>query len=97
MKQVVSLTSRASIPDGILYHSLQDELVLLNLQSGVYFGLDAVGTRMWQLIQAYQNLPLQNVLDVLVNEYEVQPNQCAQDLLNLVTSLQENRLLEISN
>lgn len=95
MKPVVSLASHARIPDGILHQNLQDELVLLNLHSGVYFGLDTVGARMWQLIHAHQNAPLQHVLDALVDEYEIQPDQCAGDILNLVTRLEENHLLEI--
>jgi coenzyme PQQ synthesis protein D (PqqD) len=96
MKQAIALASRARIPDGILYHGLQDELVLLNLHTGVYFGLNAIGTRMWQLIQMYQNLPLQHVLDSLLSEYDITPAQCTQDLLDLVACLEEKRLLEIS-
>ena len=95
MKSVVSLASRASVPDGIVFQSLQDEMVLLNLHTGVYFGLNAVGARMWQLIQAHQNTPLNEVLDALVDEYDVPPDRCAGDLLTLVTRLEENRLLEI--
>lgn len=95
MKPVVSLASRASVPDGIAFQSLQDEMVLLNLHTGVYFGLNAVGARMWQLIQAHQNTPLNKILDALVDEYEVSPDRCAGDLLTLVARLEENRLLEI--
>ena len=87
MKPVVSLASRARVPDGILYQNLQDELVLLNMHTGVYFGLDTVGARMWQLIHAHQHAPLQDVLDVLVGEYDVPSDQCAGDLLNLVARM----------
>lgn len=97
MKPVVSLASRARVPDGILYQNLQGELVLLNVHTGVYFGLDTVGARMWQLIHAHQHASLQDVLDALVGEYDVPPDQCAGDLLNLVASLEENRLLEIAH
>jgi len=95
MKPVVSLASHASVPDGIVFQSLQDEMVLLNLHTGVYFGLNAVGARMWQLIQAHQNTPLNEVLDALVDEYDVPSDRCAGDLLTLVARLEENRLLEI--
>lgn len=96
MKPSVSLASRARIPDGILHQNLEDELVLLNLHTGVYFGLDSIGARTWELIHAHQHLPLQQVLDSLVGEYEVQRDRCADDLLHLVTRLEENRLLEIA-
>ena len=42
------LTMRASIPPDVLLQELQGESVLLNLSSGRYFGLNGVGTRMWQ-------------------------------------------------
>lgn len=95
MKPVVSLTSRARIPDGIVFESLQDELVLLNLHTGVYFGLNAVGARMWELIRANQTTPLNKVLAAMVDEYDVRPDRCTADLLTLVARLEENRLLEI--
>ena len=97
MKPVVSLASRARVPDGIVFQSLQDELVLLNLNIGVYFGLNAVGARVWQLIQARQHVPLQQVLNTLIEEYEVRPDRCTGDLLKLVARLEENRLLEIDH
>jgi hypothetical protein len=96
MKPAVSLQSRSRIPDGVLHQPLQDELVLLNLQTGVYFGLNAVGARVWQLIQASPDAPLQQVLDTLMGEFDVASDRCAQDLLALVARLQENRLLEIT-
>jgi hypothetical protein len=96
MKPVVSLASHARIPDGILHQNLEGELVLLNLNTGVYFGLDPVGARTWELIHAHQNLPLQQVLESLVGEYQVQRDRCADDLLHLVARLEENRLLEIA-
>lgn len=95
MKLVVSLASRARVPDGVVFQTLQDEMVLLNLHTGVYFGLNAVGTRIWQLIQVHQEAPLNNVLDALVDEYNVRRDRCTGDLLKLVARLEENRLLEI--
>lgn len=95
MKTVLSLASRTRVPDGIVFQSLQDELVLLNLHTGVYFGLNAVGARIWHLLQAHQQAPLKNVLDSLVDEYDVPSDRCTGDLLKLVARLEENRLLEI--
>lgn len=95
MKPDLSLASRPRIPDGVVFQSLQDELVLLNLHTGIYFGLNQVGARMWQLIHDHQRAPLKKVLDALVDEYDVKPDRCAGDLLALVASLEENRLVEI--
>ncbi len=76
-----------------MFHDLQGELVLLNLKTGVYFGLDSVGTRIWHLLREHGSL--QKVRDSLVEEYEVIEARCEHDLLNLVSLLRENGLLEV--
>lgn len=95
MTPLPSLASRVRVPDGILFHVLEDELVLLNLNTGVYFGLNRVGTRIWQLLIEQPARPLQQVLDILVDEYDVARSRCEEELLRLVASLQEKRLLEV--
>jgi hypothetical protein len=93
MKDALSLTSRLRIPEGILSHNLQGEEVILNLTTGVYFGLDPVGTRVWHLIQEQQSLP--KVLDRLLEEYDVTEVPCAEDLLSLVVQMRKKGLVEI--
>ena len=93
MKQGLSMASRVRVPEGVLFHNLQGEAVILNLNTGVYFGLDPVGTKIWHLLQEQQSP--QKVLDSLLTEYEVSKNQCAQDLLSLLVLLKEKGLLEI--
>lgn len=93
MRPALSLLSRLRIPEGILSHDLQGEMVILNLSTGVYFGLDPVGTRVWQLI--HEHGQLQCVRDALLDEYEVAEEQCTSDLLKLATQMRENQLLEV--
>lgn len=93
MRQELVLTSRVRIRDDVLSRDLQGEQVILDLSSGVYFGLDPVGTRIWHLLQEQQ--PLQKVLDSLVKEYDVTEAQCTQDLLHLVTQMVEKGLMEV--
>ncbi len=96
MRQELSLASRVRIPDGVLSHDLQGEAVILDLNTGLYFGLDPVGTRIWHLIQEHQFL--QKALDSMVEEYEVGEAQCTQDLLSFVSLMREKGLVvEINN
>ena len=95
MEQELSLTSRVCIPDGVLSRDLQGEMVVLDLKTGVYFGLDPVGTRIWHLVQEHQSL--QKVLDSMVEEYEVGEAQCTQDLLSFVAKMLERGLVEVNN
>ena len=95
MEQELSLTTRVHIPDGVLSRDLQGELVILDLNTGIYFGLDPVGTRIWHLLQEHQFL--QKVLDSLVDEYEVTDAVCAHDLLGFVAKMLEKGLVEVNN
>jgi Coenzyme PQQ synthesis protein D (PqqD) len=90
-KQSLSLQVKPS--EDVVWRDLQGESVLLDLKSGVYFGLDTVGTRIWTLLQAQSDL--QAVLEELLREYEVTEETCASDLLNLVSLLAEKGLVQM--
>ncbi len=72
---------------------LGDEVVILNLRNGVYYGLDPVGARIWDLIQEPRSV--QEVCAVLLEEYEVTPEQCASDVLALLRDLEAQGLIEV--
>ena len=95
MRYTLSLESRVRMPEGVVSQSLDSETVLLDLDRGVYYGLDPVGTRTWDLIREQPCLPLQQILDSLLDEYDVQEDQCARDLLNLLSVMQEKGLVEV--
>src|SRR5437016_11829239 len=90
MKTEISLASRVKINEEVLFQELQGEAVLLNLKSGVYLGLDSVGTRIWNLLQ--QHRVLQEVRDAMLQEYEVSADQCERDLLRLVGEMEQQGL-----
>ena len=46
----ISFSDRVSVPDEVLISNLQDESVILNLDSERYYGLDAVGTRILSVL-----------------------------------------------
>ena len=89
----VSIASTARVSEDVVFRELDGEAVLLNLESGIYFGLDAVGTRIWQLIGEFGLLSV--VLDHVVAEYNVDRSAAASDLLDLVTQLASRGLVEI--
>lgn len=72
---------------------LAGEAAILNVKAGMYYGLDAVGARAWSLIQ--KPLAVTEIKETLLNEYEVEPERCEQDLLALLNDLAEKGLIEI--
>jgi hypothetical protein len=89
----VSLTSTARVSDDVVFRELDGEAVLLDLETGTYFGLDSVGTRIWQLIG--DSGTLATILDRIVAEYEVERSTARTDLLDLVQALADRGLVEI--
>lgn len=89
----VSLTRIARIGGDVVFRELEGEAVLLNLESGTYFGLDAVGTRIWQLIEQFGALAA--VLDRIVSEFDVSAAEAETDLLELVRQLAARGLVEL--
>lgn len=78
-----------------LSSELGDETVILNLADSSYYGLDAVGSRIWSLIQEPKEV--REVVDTLVQEYEVEPDRCERDTVALLSDLRSRSLVEIRN
>ena len=90
----VSLDCFATInKDNVVSRELEGEAVMLNLESGVYFGLDEVGTRIWALIQEHG--ALRKVFEVMQREYDVAPPTLESDLLRLVEELRAKGLVNV--
>ena len=87
-------TMKVTIEPDILFQELDNELVLLNLVNEQYFGLDPIGSRMWQLLEQHKQTSL--VVKQICLEYDVNEEQASQDLNNLVTKLADAKLIRIN-
>ena len=89
----LSLRDTLQIAPDVVSRELDGEIVVLNLESGTYFGLDAVGARVWQLLQ--EDGALQKVFDAMHTEFDVAADTLEQDLLSLVGELCERGLSRV--
>jgi hypothetical protein len=90
----LSLDCRIAISEDAVFRELDGEAVILQLESGVFFGLDPVGTRLWQLIDTHGQLGA--VLSVALQEFDAAPEVLERDLLRLVSELEEKQLVVVS-
>lgn len=74
---------------------LGGETVVLNPDTGIYYGLDPVGTCVWRLLQ--ESRSVREVCDLVVDEFDVSTERCESDLLAFAESLGEHGLLRTSN
>ncbi|MEW6754373.1 MAG: PqqD family peptide modification chaperone [Candidatus Latescibacterota bacterium] len=74
---------------------LGGEVVILNVRKGVYCGLCGVGAHVWRLLQEPRRLA--DVRDALLQEYEVSPQRCEEELVALVRDLAREGLVECAD
>ena len=74
---------------------LVGEAVILNLKSGVYYGLNEVGNRTWNLIQKPKTV--KGIKNTLLAEYEVEPESCEHDLMALLQDMAAAGLIDVRN
>ena len=88
-----SLNDSVKIDDQVVFRELEGEMVLLNLETGIYFGLDPVGTRIWTLLREHESL--QQVFEVLLQEYDVPEPVLKADLLRLAREFSSHGLARV--
>ena len=74
---------------------LGGESVILALKAGVYYGMNPLGTFIWDLIQ--KPIRISQVRDRILQEYQVAPDQCERDLISLMKDLLDNDLIECTD
>ena len=72
---------------------LAGEAAILNIKSGVYYGLDPVGARIWNLMREPREVS--EIQNTITGEYDVEPEQCARDLMALLEKLLAEGLIEL--
>lgn len=91
----ISESSRISTSKDNVYCELEGEAVILNLRDGIYYGLNPIGLRIWELLQSPRTL--NEILDSLTEEYEVDRETCRADVLALLKEFSDKGLVEIGN
>lgn len=89
---MISLDASFVPSDDAVFRNLAGEAVVLDLASGRYFGLDPVGTRIWELIASGSTL--RDVQHALLAEFDVSPAALESDLLEFAGQLLDRRLLQ---
>ena len=89
----ISLDRTVRISDDTIFRELAGEAVLLQLDAGMYYGLDSVATRLWNLIA--ERGSLRAVLERAREEFDVDAATLEHDLLALVSDLSERKLVVV--
>jgi hypothetical protein len=88
-----TLDDRIVTSEDVLFRELDTEAVVLNLKTGIYYGLNPIGTRAWQLVAEHGTLA--RVLEVMLDEYDVERGVLEKDLLDLTRQLSDAGLCTV--
>ena len=89
----MNLSQKIVFSDTVFAQEVDGEMVLLDMNSENYFGLDEVGTAIWQAMQEKKRL--KEVYDTMLEQYAVEPEVLEKELLEFTQELSESGLLEI--
>ncbi len=69
------------------------EKVMMSIENGEYFGLDSVGSRIWELIE--NPIKVEELVNLLIDEFDVSKEKCEIDTIEFLNELMEKKLLII--
>jgi hypothetical protein len=95
MKHAVSELSTVVAARDQVSSDLGGEVAILNLRAGMYYGLDDVGARVWQLLQ--EPTVVGDIQATIAREYEVEPTRAREDVLALLKQMAEEGLIEVED
>jgi hypothetical protein len=93
LENIISDKSIVSATKEQVSCEVKGEIVILSQSSGIYYGLNAVGAHIWNLIQ--KPMPVSNIREAVISEYEVEPDKCRRDIIDLLKELADAGLINV--
>lgn len=90
----LNLDTIIQLDSSLLYSKIGDEIVLLTVESGKYFKVDAVGSRIWEIIK--EPTKIESLCNALTEEYDIALEECFKDITPFLEKLQEDNLILIN-
>jgi hypothetical protein len=77
----------------LVFSKIDDEIIMMSIKNGEYYGLDNIGSRIWEIIE--KPVTLKEVVEMLKNEFEVTDEQCRSDVIGFLSALINKELVII--
>jgi hypothetical protein len=91
---MLTASDKATPDSDVIVTELDGEAVLLNLETKLYFSLNATGVAIWKLLD--EGLTLGQIGERLFQEYDVTPEKAQQSVLDLVGQLNDEKLVSVT-
>ena len=96
MPQISRLTPSTVVvrSDGLIDAEIDQEIVALSIESGMCYGLNRVGSRIWSLLA--KPIRIGNICATLLTEYKVEPSSCERQVIDLLEEMRAEGLIVTS-
>ena len=91
----ISVNSKVCQLQNIVASEIDDEVVMMSIETGAYYGIDEIGSRIWKLIET--PCRVSDLIDKLMNEFEVDYETCQKDVLLFLQDLQEKKTIQVQS
>lgn len=93
-KQIISPDTIISRIMEVVAAEMDGETVMISIESGKYYGMDIIGSRIWELLETPKSVA--DVVRILGEEYEIKQQQCEADVLDFLKYLQKEGLVKVA-
>ena len=77
----------------VLSSKIDEEVILMSFEADSYFGIDPVGSHIWELLSK-QPATINELVQILVEEYEVDEQTCRKDVQTFIDDMYARKLIE---
>ena len=90
---LIKLDTCVARSQDIFANAIDDEIVMASVDTEKYFGLDAVGSHIWNLIEEPKKVS--ELCNSLVQSFEVDDSTCHRDVLAFLETLYQEKIIQI--
>lgn len=94
MKKGISADNVVRQIEDIVASDIDDEKVMMSIEKGCYYGLDPIGSRVWELIETPTRVS--DLVDALLLKFDVDRQTCEQDVLAFLEELHDAGILQVA-
>jgi hypothetical protein len=94
-KKEITTDTIISRIEEIVASDIDGETVMMSIENGKYYGLDDIGSRIWELIE--KPIRVSDLIDTLLGRYEVDRKTCERDVLKFLNELNEDEIVQVND
>ena len=91
-KEITTETVISQIEE-VVAGDIDGETVMMSVENGKYYGLDDIGSRIWELIK--KPIKVSDLIDTLIERFDVDRKTCEKDVLKFLNELNEDKILVV--